>query len=124
MRRHSPDQIREWGHYLRRVANKLNDSLENSHARMARHFYDVHHAIGPEYLTGPDIFALDKEYLKLVTEQENKTPGEVMQELIESLEIVIREGENLESRIMHPAVWNSGLKDYLNELLAKLTQKS
>ncbi len=122
--KYSPQQVREWGRYLRRVADGLNDSIENEHVRMAGHFYNVHYAIGPEHLTESDIFALDKEYLELVAEQERKTPEKAMQELIESLETAIREGSNPKLRFMNQSVWNSGLKNYLVELLAKLTRKN
>ncbi len=113
---YSPDLVREWSHYLRTVANKLNGSLEDSENRLAEYFYDVHYAIGPEYLTESDIFALDKEYLELVAEQGGKTPEKVMRELIESIGVVICEGDKLRPEIMSQSVWNSGLRNYLCKL--------
>jgi hypothetical protein len=76
-----------------------------------------------------DIFELDEEYLELVAEQDKKRPQVVMQELIESLRVIISLGDNINPELMDQSVWNSGLKNYLSELLAKLrseqlTQKS
>ena len=120
--RYSPRQIRDWSHYLRAVANVLNDSNNE----LANHFYNVHYAIGPEYITECNVFALDKENLELVAEQDGKTPEEVMRGLIESIEIVIREGDKLGPEFMDQSVWNSGLRDYLCglELYLKLKNAS
>ncbi len=115
---YSPDLIREWSHYLRTVANKLNSSLEDSENRLATYFYDVRYAIGPEHMT--DIFSLDEEYLGIRAEEEGKTPEKVMRELIESIRIVICEGDKLKPEIMNPSIWNSGLKNYLCELKGHL----
>ncbi len=108
------DLIREWSHYLRTVANKLNNSLGDSENRLATYFYDVHYAIGPERMT--NIFSLDEEYLGIRAEEEGKTPEKVTRGLIESTRIVICEGDKLKPEIMNPSVWNSGLKSYLCEL--------
>lgn len=108
------DQIREWSHYLRRVANKLNSSLEDSENRLANYFYDVHYAIGPEHMT--NIFSLDEDSLRILAKEEGKTPEKVMRGLIESIRIIIREGDNLKPEFMDQSVWNSGLKSYLCNL--------
>lgn len=118
--RYLPDRIREWSHYLRRVANRLNDSLEDSEARLARHFYNVHYAIGPDNLTESDIFALNENHLELIAGQDGEKPEKVIRELIDSLRIIVREGDNLGQEFMNQSVWNSGLKDYLCELRENL----
>ncbi len=120
--RYSPRQIRDWSFYLREVANKLNEPNNE----LAEHFYNVQYAIGPEYITECAIFALDKEYLELVAQQDKKTPEEVMRGLIKSIEIVIREGDKLGPEFMGQSVWNSGLRDYLCglELYLKLKDAS
>jgi len=119
---YTPDQIREWSHFLKRVANRLNESLENSEARLAVYFYDVHYTIGPNDMT--DIFSLDEDHLEIIAEGEGKTPKEVMRGLIESIKVVIREGGNLKPEIMNQSVWNSGLKNYLCELKEHLESLS
>lgn len=109
----SPRQVREWSDYLRGVANRLSKSPEDAHIRMAQHFYNVHYAIGPEDMT-ESIFALDEEFLKIVANEESKTLGRVMCELVESIEIIIREGDSLGPKFINQSVWNSvGLRDYL-----------
>ncbi len=115
------DLIREWSHYLRTVANKLNNSLEESENRLADYFYDVHYAIGPKHMT--DIFSLDEEHLRILAEEERKTPEKVMQELVESIRVVIREGGNLKPEFMNQSVWNSGLKSYLCNLKEHLESR-
>ena len=118
--RYSPQLIRTWSHYLRTVANKLNEPNNE----LANRFYNVHYAIGPENMTEFDIFALDNEYLELVAEQDKKTPEEVMRGMIEDIKVVIDVGDSLGQEFMSRSVWGSDLKDYLSELLAHLTQKS
>jgi hypothetical protein len=88
---YSPQQIQDWSQDLRTVACKL-DRLDKE---LANHFYNVHYAIGPEYLDESDIFELDEEYLELVAEQDKKRPQVVMQELIESLRVIISLTQNL-----------------------------
>ncbi len=115
-----PDQVREWGHFLRRVANRLNSSLEDSENRLAEHFYNVHYVIGPDNLTESDIFALNENHLELIVGQDGEKPGKVIRELIDSLKIIVREGDKLDPKFMSQSVWNSGLRDYLSELRENL----
>ncbi len=109
-------QIQDWSEYLRTVAN----NLIGSDPILASRFDDVHNAVGPKGLTKSNVFELDTDYLMLF--QNPESSEEVMRGFIESLETVIREGDKLGPEFMNRSVWNSGLKDYLKDLLAKLTQ--
>lgn len=115
------NQIREWSHFLRKVANRLNASPENSEFMLSVYFYDVHYAIGPKDML--NIFSLDEDYLRIVAEEEGLTPGEAMRGLIKSIGVVIREGDNLKPEFMNQSVWNSGLKSYLCNLKEHLENR-
>ena len=91
---------------LRRAANRAGNN------GMSGHLFNLSYAIGPD--TGPigyDQFELDQQYLAL--EDVGGVPG-----IIESLKAVIADGE----RYVDPDVWDDGLKDYLEQLLAHLVK--
>lgn len=95
------NQIQEWSHDLRSIANSLGDSKNE----MANHFYAVHYAIGnDENPVEFDQFNLDKDTIR-------DFGG--MEKFIESLRIVIANGEQY---------IDGDLKGYLERLLSHLTK--
>lgn len=105
----SQSQLQGWSDDLRQAANQAGASGNNE---MASHLYNLHYSIGPD--NGPvgyDEFELDKDYLAL--EDVGGTAG-----IIESLKAVIADG----GQYVNPNEWDDGLKDYLEKLLAHLTQ--
>ncbi len=94
---------------MRTIAGQASNSGDDE---MSAHFYNLSYAIGPD--TGPIgyyQFELDKEYLAL------PDVGGVAG-IIESLKAVLANGW----QHVHPDVWESGMKDYFEQLLAHLTQ--
>ena len=101
-------QVRQWAHDLRTVANKLEG--DHDLRELAEHIYNVHYAIGPD--TDPadyDPFGLDEDYLAL--EASGGREG-----LVTSLRAVIENGE----RCVDAAIWDGGLRDYLEQLLNRI----
>jgi hypothetical protein len=105
---YTPFVIRRWSFDLRMSANRI------SKAKIANHFYNVHYAIGPTDMA--DCLSLDEHHLRLLAEEEGKSPEKVMRELIESIKVVLREGDKLGPEIINKKQWDSGLRNYLCDL--------
>jgi hypothetical protein len=103
------EEVRGWAHDLRMVANRIN----HFDHKLANYFYDVHYTIGPnaELNRTNDEFALDTNYLRLMERKPDF-------DFVKSLRVVLENGVCVD-----PALWNSGLEEYLKTLLAMLEPK-